>query len=226
LAALSPLNVTALEDGALLLPTSSPRNPQRFDPIEPDLWQNAQGDRVMLICDAQGQVLRLVDGTGMQTHERLRGLADPAWLGAGVAVAALLATTTFLGLLWRHGMQGGPRAGPMAAVVALAGAGAVRGLIAAGVAAGLMAARLGSEFLFDQPQPAPEAFFMMGDVVAMLSVLLVATLLIVWRVPEWGLWRRLHHTALALALLGLAGSCYNGNWRLEARSDGVRCARI
>jgi len=38
-----------------------------------------------------------------------------------------------------------------------------------------------------------------------VSVALVATLLIVWRAPGWGLWRRLHHTAFALVLVGLAG---------------------
>jgi hypothetical protein len=105
LVALSPLNVTALADGALLMPTATIPMPSRFDPIAPDLWQNGQGDRVTVIRDAQGQVARLADGTGAHTHERLRGLADPVWLSAGFALAALLATTTFLGLLWRHGLR-------------------------------------------------------------------------------------------------------------------------
>ena len=205
LVALSPLNVTALADGALLMPTATIPMPSRFDPIAPDLWQNAQGDRVTVIRDAQGQVARLADGTGAHTHERLRGLADPVWLSAGFALAALLATTTFLGLLWRHGLRGGSRGGTLAAAVALAGAVAVWGLVAAGVAVGLVAARLGSEFLFDQPQRTFEVFLGMGDVLAAVSVALVATLLIVWRAPGWGLWRRLHHTAFALVLVGLAG---------------------
>lgn len=205
LAALSPLNVTALADGALLIPTATSPMPLRFDPIAPDLWQNAQGERVMVIRDAQGQVLRLSDGTGAQTHERLRGLADPVWLSTGFALAALLAATTFLGLLWRHGLRGGSRGGTLAAAVALAGAVAVWAMVAAGVAAGLAAVRLGSEFMFDQPQLTLEVFLAVGDVIAVLSLALVATQLIVWRAPGWGLWRRLHQTAFTLAMLGLAG---------------------
>lgn len=159
----------------------------------------------MLIRDADGRVLRLADGTGAHTHERLRGLADPGWLGAAFGLAALLSLTTLLGPLWRHGLRGGSRSGLLAAALALAGAGAVWIMAGAGVAAGVAAARLGSEFLFDQPQPTLEAVLLMGDVIAVMSVAVFLSLVLVWRAPGWSLWRRLHHSAFALALVGLAG---------------------
>lgn len=205
LAALSPLTVAALPDGALLIPTATLPVPSRFEPIAADLWQDAQGDRVKLIRDADGRVLRLADGTGAHTHERLSGLADPAWLGAAFGLAALLSLTMLLGLLWRRGLAGGSGAGTLAAGVATAGAASVWILAATGIAVALAAAELGSEFLFDQPQPTLQAVLVMSNVVAGMAGLSLLSLVPVWRAPDWSLWRRLHHSVFTLALVVLAG---------------------
>jgi hypothetical protein len=205
LAALSPKTVTALPDGALLIPTPLSHGPVRHEPVAPDIWQDAHGARVAFLRDETGQIVRLADGTGAQTHERLRGVADPVWLWLTLGLAALLSATSLLGLTWRHGLRGGTRAGTLVAAVPLAGAVSVIGLIGAGTVAGLAASRLGSQFLFDQPQPTFEAFLAMGDVVAVVAAFALLALVPVWRVACWSPWRRLHDTLFALSLAAFAG---------------------
>jgi CubicO group peptidase (beta-lactamase class C family) len=205
LAALSPVIVTALPDGTLLIPTPLSQGPVRHTPVAPDIWQDAQGARMAFLRDETGRIVRLADGTGAQTHERLRGLADPVWLWLTLGLAALLSVTSLLGLIWRHGLRGGTKAGTLAAAVPLTGALSVVALIGAGVAAALAASRLGSEYLFDQPQPTLNAFLAMGDVVAVVAALALLALVPVWRVAGWSLWRRLHDTLFALSLAALAG---------------------
>jgi len=203
--ALSVLSVTATPDGALLLPTAILPAPSRFEPIGPDLWQDAQGDRIRLIRNDDGRIVRLADGTGAHTHERLSGLADPIWLWFSLGGAALLSVTTLLGLLWRHGLRGGSRAGSIAAGLSIAGAVSILGLVAVGLAAGLAAARLGSEYLFDQPQPTLELFLAAADIVAVVAAAVLLSLVLVWRAPGWGLWRRLHHSVFAIVLAAFSG---------------------
>ncbi len=204
-AALSPLVVTATPDGALMLPTGKLPAPSRFEPIGPDLWQNAQGDRIALIRNEAGRIVRLADGTGAHTHERVQGLADPAWLFASFGAAVLLSLTMLVGLIWRHGIRGGARGGTLAAWLGVAGAATVWLFVLAGIAAGLSAARLGSEYIFDQPQPTLQAVLTLADGVAVMAAAVLLSLVPVWRAPGWSLWRRLHQTAFALSLVAFGG---------------------
>jgi hypothetical protein len=204
LAALSPMTVTALPDGTLLIPTPLSQGPVRHEPVVPDIWQDARGARMAFLRDETGRIVRLADGTGAQTHERLHGLADPIWLWLALGLAALLSVSSLIGFTWRHGLRGGTRLGTLAAAVPLAGALSVIALIGAGVAAALAAARLGAEYLFDQPQPTLEVFLVTGDVVAVVAILAALALVPVWRVAGWSLWRRIHDTLFALSLAALA----------------------
>jgi CubicO group peptidase (beta-lactamase class C family) len=203
--ALSVLPVTTTPDGALVLPTGKLPLPSRFEPIGPDLWQTAQGDRIALIRDAEGRILRLADGSGAQTHERLRGLADPIWLFAAFGAALLLSLTTLAGPIQRRGLRGGSRSGVLAASAALAGAACVLIFAGAIVAAALTAARLGSEYIFDQPQRTLETVLILADGVAVIAALMLLSLVLVWRAPGWSVLRRLHQSAFALSLASLAG---------------------
>lgn len=65
-------------------------------------------------------------------------------------------------------------------------------------------ANLGREFLFDQPQPTLMADFALSHVVVAMAAIVLLALGLVWRAPGWRLGRRLHHTAFALVLAGLA----------------------
>ncbi|MFA8443968.1 serine hydrolase domain-containing protein [Yoonia sp.] len=204
-AALSPLVLTELPGGTLLVPTGTIRAPSRFEPIAPDLWEDAMGHRIQVIRDADGQVVRLADGTGAHTHERLRGLADPNWLLFSFVLALLFSVTTLLGLLWRHGLVGITRSGTVAAFIAVAGAVGVLAVLVSGVVMALTASQLGAEFLFVQPQPTAQAFLAIGSGTVVIAGLAFVSLPFVWRTPEWSVWRRLHQTAFALSLVALSG---------------------
>jgi hypothetical protein len=204
LAALSPIGVTALPDGALLMPTPLSQGPVRHEPVAPDIWQDAEGARVAFLRDEAGRVLRFVDGTGAQTHERLRGLADPIWLWLSLGIATLFSISTLLGLVRRQGLRGGSRWGMLAAAVSVAGAASVLGLIGAGIAAALAASRLGSQFLFQQPQPTLQAVLAMGDTVTVVAAAALLALVPVWRARGWTLRRRLHVSLFALTLAVLS----------------------
>ncbi len=203
--ALGPLVVTATPDGALMLPTNTLPALTRFESIGPDLWQNAQGDRIALVRDEAGRIIRLADGTGAHTHERARGLSDPVWLYMAFGLSALLSLTTLVGLIWRHGIKGGSPGGALAAWLGVAGAASVLVFVLAGIAAGFTAVRLGSEYIFDQPQPTLQAVLVVADGVAVVAALVLLSLVLVWRAPEWRLWRRLHQTAFALSLVAFGG---------------------
>ena len=201
LQALSPqISVQALPDGAILAPSMRLGALIRHEPVAPDLWQEPHGERIMAIRDDAGRVVRLMDGMGVMTYERVRPANDPMLAFAGFGLAGLLALTTLLGLIWRHGLKGGSRAGALAAGLAVVAAAVVLGLALSSGLAAAMAMQLGMEFMFDQPQPTLVAVLVLADVLAVLAALVVVSLALVWRAPGWSLWRRLHHTAFALAL--------------------------
>jgi hypothetical protein len=205
--ALGPLLVTPLPGGALILPTNTGPVPSRFEPIGPDLWQNAYGARVAFLRDAEGRVVRMADGTGAQTWDRVSGLANPVW----IAVTFGLRDPVVAHHAWRAHLAAriGGRIATRSAVAAGMACGVrdsrVLAFLAAGVAAALAATRLGSEFLFDQPQPTLSALFYTADAMVVLAGLLALTLAMVVPAPGWGLIRKLHHGVFAVSLLAFGG---------------------
>ena len=202
--ALEGFSVTALPDGAILAPAPLLGTMLRYDPVAPDIWQDARGERLLLIRDEGGRVLRIADGTGTNSYERVTPATDPMLLRVALGGGAVLSLTMLLGLLWRRGLRGGSLGGTVAALAGLAGALSVWAMLGGGVAMAMAAANLGSEFLFDQPQPTVETFFALSHVVVVMAAIVLLAQGLVWRARGWSLWRRLHHTAFALVLAGLA----------------------
>ncbi|MCC5976148.1 MAG: beta-lactamase family protein, partial [Rubellimicrobium sp.] len=192
--------VQALPDGAILAYSIRLGALVRYDPVAPDLWQEPHGERIMAIRDDAGQVVRLMDGMGVMTYERVRLANDPTLALAGFGLSALLALTMLVGLIWRHGLKGGNRAGTLAVGLGVVAAGAVWTLVLATGLAAMSAMQLGMEFMFDHPQPTVVAVLVLADVLAVLAALVLVSLVLVWRAPGWSLWRRLHHTGFALVL--------------------------
>jgi hypothetical protein len=207
--ALEMYSVTARDDGSILAPAPILQSLVRYDPVAPDVWESAAGDRLMLIRDDAGRVLRIADGSGAGTYERVTVATDPILLAVALGGGAVLSLTMLLGLLWRRGLRGGSLGGTIAALAGLAGAVSVWAMLGGGVAMAMASANLGSEFLFDQPQPTLMTFFTLGHVVVVMAGVVLLAQGLVWRAPGWSLWRRLHHTAFALVLAGLAAMMVN-----------------
>ncbi len=194
------IQVQALPDGAILAPSMRLGAMIRHDPVATDIWREPHGERVVAIRDDSGQVVRLMDGMGVMTYERVRPANDPMLVPAGLGLSALLALSTLVGLIWRHGVKGGSRAGTLVAGLSLVAASAVWALVIAVGLAAVMAMQMGMEFMFDQPQPTMVAVLLLADVLAVLAALVLLSLVLVWRADDWSLWRRLHHTGFALSL--------------------------
>ena len=192
--------VQVLADGAILAPSMRLGAMIRHDPIAPDIWREPHGERVVAIRDDAGQVVRLMDGMGVMTYERIRPANDPMLVLAGMGLSALLALSTLVGIIWRHGLKGGGRAGTLASGLSIVAAVTVWALVIATGLAVIMAMQLGMEFMFDQPQPMMVFVLVLADVLAVLAALVLVSLVLVWRAEGWSLWRRLHHSGFALAL--------------------------
>ena len=195
-----PAEVQALPDGALLAPSMRLGAMVRYEPVAPDLWREAHGERLMAIRDDAGHVVRIIDGMGFTTYERMGWANNAGLVLVGLGLSGLLALTTLLGLIWRRGLKGGSRGGALSAWLAVVAAGTVWALVIAAGVAVAAAMRLGMEFMFDQPQPTAVAMLVLADVLAVLAALLFMSLVLVWRAQGWSLWRKLHHTAFSLTL--------------------------
>ncbi|MCC6000444.1 MAG: beta-lactamase family protein [Pararhodobacter sp.] len=195
-----PAEVQTLSDGAILAPSMRLGAMVRYDPVAPDLWREAHGERLMAIRDDSGHVVRIIDGMGFTTYERMSWANNAGLVLVGLGLSGLLALTTLLGLIWRRGLKGGSRAGALATGLAVMAAGAVWALVVAAGVAGAAAMQLGMEYMFDQPQPTAVAVLVLADVLAVLAVLVLISLVLVWRTEGWSLWRRLHYTTFALTL--------------------------
>ncbi|MGY6547958.1 MAG: serine hydrolase domain-containing protein [Roseinatronobacter sp.] len=195
-----PAAVQALPDGAILAPSMRLGAMVRYEPVAPDLWREAHGERLMAIRDDAGHVVRIIDGMGVTTYERMGWANNAGLVLVGLGLSGLLALSTLLGLIWRRGLKGGSHAGALSAWLAVVAAGTVWVLVIAAGFAVATAMQLGMEFMFDQPQPTAVAVLVLADVLAVLAALVVASLVLVWRARGWSVWRRLHHTAFALTL--------------------------
>lgn len=194
------ISVQALSDGAILAPSPRLGAVVRYEPFATDLWQEALGERIMAVRDEQSRVVRLMDGMGVMTYERVRPSNDPLLPILALGLSALLALTTLLGLIWRHGLKGGSPSGTLATVLATVSAVTVWMLVIATGAAATRAMQLGMEFMLDHPQATLVAVLLLADALAVLAGLLLVSLAVVWRAPGWNFVRRLHHTAFGLTL--------------------------
>ncbi len=199
LSALELFALSAQEDGALIAPDPASQVMARFDPVAPDIWQDARGNRLMVLRDADGEVRRLADASGASSYERVTFATDPMLLLAALGLAGMLSLTTALGLIWRRGLKGGSRMGALVAALGVTAVGVVWLLLMAMGVVVALAAQLGMEYMIDQPQPTMVAVFVLADILAVLALILLV-LLVVSRLPGWSVGRRLHHVAFVLVL--------------------------
>jgi hypothetical protein len=150
-----------------------------------------------------GEVVALADAMGIHTLERVGIWEHPNTLVTLVGLVSLLALTTLLGA-WRRGGRGGGGTLParVAAILAIT-AGVAQGLfIAAVVVLAMGFADFDLSRMVDHyPDTGMFLLHSAGWLVAAVALLMLAALWPAWVGSGWSLWRRLHFSLFALALL-------------------------
>lgn len=209
------LSVAPSDDGGLVVSTGS--TAYRYLPVvgAPDLFENARGERIRFLRDADGTVVAVQDGMGVHSHERVTGVDAPATLGLLAGAVLLLAITTLLGFWrrWKH-VPERTAAGRRAASVAFIGACVVLAYVAVTALALAEAASLGAADYGRLPTTLWKVFGMAGYVLAATAALAVVALWPAWNGSAWPVLRRLHYSAFALGLAGLAWMLWY--WRFYA----------
>ncbi len=205
-ASVTPMTLKALEDGGLLL--SSPAGQERLTRVAPFTYAAVNGGRYHLVTDEDGEVIRIVEPFGIMSFTKTGPLGSPQTLVLSLSLVGVLATTTLIGAWRRQGRQV-PTTGVgrlltgLDLLTALAWlaffvllAIAVQGL------AGANQARFTEPGYY--PYPSLERMLTWADITAILSIIMIIATLPVWRKSGWTLWRKLHHSLFALAMvLGL-----------------------
>jgi CubicO group peptidase (beta-lactamase class C family) len=168
-----------------------------------EVFENARGGRVAVVRGPDGEVVALADAMGIHTLERVGIWEHPNTLVTLVGLASLLALTTLLGA-WRRGGRGGGGTLParVAAILAIT-AGVAQGLfIAAVVVLAMGFADFDLSRMTDHyPDTGMFLLHSAGWLVAAVALLMLAALWPAWVGSGWSLWRRLHFSLFALALL-------------------------
>ncbi|MGJ7460155.1 serine hydrolase domain-containing protein [Halomonas sp. MA07-2] len=168
-----------------------------------DVFENASGGRVAMVRDADGDVVALADAMGVHTLERLGIWEHPNTLMTLVGLASLLTLTTLLGAWRRIGRGGvGTLPGRVAGTIGITACVAQGLFIAAVVVLAMGLADFDLSRLVDH-YPATGMFLLhyAGWLVGGIALLILLALWPAWIGSGWSLWRRLHFSLFALALL-------------------------
>ncbi len=199
------IRIRADENGLLVSGGESP--PRRYRPVAglSDLFERADGDRLMFQRDPSGRIVAVNDGSGVHSHERSTIRDASTTAVAALAAVALLALSTLLGAAWRWRRPGrrpptGRWLGTVAMVAALASLAALATMAVA--MAGLV--RLDAADLIRYPTDDAHTLRAGAWLLAALAPVMLLSLRPVWVRSGWGLWRRLHFSLFALSLSALA----------------------
>ncbi len=202
----------AADDGALVVPPSG--DAVRFYPKAgfDDLFINALGQTVHFQRDQAGTIVALNEGSGVHSHERVSTRGMPWALIVPALLVLTLTITTLLGFWkrWRQ-QKDATAAGRRAARRALISA---TGLLVYGaltIIAVIAVSEINAGNIGDFPPTALKLFSYAGWGLLILAALLLSGLVPAWRGSDWGILRRLHYTAFALALPVLCAQLWYWN---------------
>ena len=173
-------------------------------PGAPDTFENRKGERITFGRGEKGRITHFSDGSGVHSFDRETVATNADYLNLGLGAALFFAVTTLLGA-WRR--QG--RDVPQSRTGGLIGLGAMAAAVVTFVFAGATLwvltdlSSLGAAGLQAYPPASVVTLRLVGLVVFAVALLGVASLWPAWRASGWGVFRKLHHTAFAIALAGL-----------------------
>ncbi len=182
---------------------------------ERDLFESATGARMAFIREGN-EVVALADSSGVHTLEKVGLLGNPQTALGALGAAVFLSLTTLLGFWWRLGRGPGYGQGPAAGFAAGASLLASLGVFGFVALVIRMLAELSdldtAVLTSGYPLPSMLHTHYAGWALAGAAALLWLALIPAWKALGWGLWRRLHYTAFALALVLTAYLLWQ--WRL------------
>lgn len=213
MAANSVMTVAPDETGAVLATANGETT--KYLPLAgaEDTFQDRYGNRIVFGRNAKGDVTHLTDASGVHSFDRASLLDNPNNLNLVLLAAAFFSLTTWLGAWRRQGRAVSQRpAGVLITIVDLLSSAAVFAFFG-GIAwlTAAMSSATASDLL-NYPPPPVIVFRIVALVLFGLSILTVIGLWPAWRSSGWSVWRKLHHTALALSLAAFAVMLVN--WKV------------
>ena len=210
-------NATTLSpaDGGVVI---QGKDPVLYRPTEEkDVFINDQGERISFYRTGDGAVSHFTDKSGVHSYDRPTGLDSPSVFN-GAFLAVIFFTVTILLGAWRrqgrHVEQNA--AGRLLGLADLAMAALV--LVFFGALAAAVAALSGMDLSTLNAYP-PSGVGLAQTIGVVVAVGAAATALLtvpVWTASGWSIWRKLHHTAFALALVLFAATLINARIILAA----------
>lgn len=202
------IGVVELEasDGRLVVDGGGPA----FVRIAPDVWENRQGERLAVVRDEDGGVLRLITPGGATDFEPVTLGTEPRVLAAAVGATVFLSITTWLGLWRRFRQQKETRiTGRLLSWVALLATVPMAWLAVVAAQTPSPDDKSFAEFFSEWPLPFLGQLSLVATVLAAVAGLMLLCTVLVWSASGWNAWRKIHFTLFALAYGALGLSLIN-----------------
>jgi len=210
----SVATLTPVSDQALMLSTMLEETYYVQVPGQPDVFEDAGGQRLSVIRDDRGNVKALADGMGVHTMEKVGFFKNPNTFFISFGLSVLLSITTLLGGWRRFGR--GNNAGfssRTAGFISILTSLSVFIFVAAVISLATSFAGFDISQLADNYPSVPMFFtHYAGWLTAIMALAMLVGLWPAWTDSGWAMLRRLHFTAYALVLIFFASQLWQ--WRI------------
>ncbi|PQA88502.1 serine hydrolase domain-containing protein [Hyphococcus luteus] len=166
-----------------------------------DTFENRHGARLVFGRDEKGRVTHFTGSWGVHSYERVGFATNPLLLNLAFGLALLFSVTTVAGA-WRRQGRGAlkTRAGALVGLGAIVAAGLVFALAGAFVWMAVQMANADAAMLLSYPPASIVILRLVALGVFAVAIAGLVSLWPAWSGSGWRVWRKLHHTAFALAL--------------------------
>lgn len=165
-----------------------------------DTFENRHGARIVFGRDDKGRVTYFTDGSGVHSYERAGFATNPVLLNLAFGLALLFSVTTCAGAWRRLGRGGGNAAGALLGGGGLVAAALVFVFVGTVIWMSAAMANASAASMLAYPPAAIIAVRIAALGVVVAAIAGLVSLWPAWRSSAWGVGRKLHHSAFALAL--------------------------